>query len=85
MIQLKKYIFVNEKLFKTFIETLIRLSSLVTILIFYLPRVIVYGILMFCKDGGNLQQFLQKVIIINFKYLKFYFDIFFRKRLFPSR
>ncbi len=56
MIQLKKYISVNEKLFKTYIETLIRLSSLITILIFYLPRVIVYGILMFCKDAGNLQQ-----------------------------
>jgi hypothetical protein len=80
MIQLKKYIFVKEELFKTFIKTLIRLSSLITILIFYLSRVIVYGILMFCKDGGNLQQSLQKVIIINFKYLKFYFDIFFQEK-----
>ncbi|CAF4717588.1 unnamed protein product [Rotaria sp. Silwood2] len=61
MIQLKKYIFVNEKLFKTFIETLIRLSSLITILIFYLLRVIVYVILMFCKDDGNLRQSLQKI------------------------
>lgn len=81
MVQLKKHIFVNENSFKIFIQTLIRLSSFITILIFYLLRVIVHGILVFCKDGRNLQQYFQKVIIINLKYLKFYFDMFFRKRV----